>query len=71
VPLCSHDLPAQPTLPSKPSKPPLSAARQALIVFTIVAVIIGAIIVAMVAGDGRPKTAPHVHYENGQIIQDK
>ncbi len=36
---CSRDLPA---LPSKPSKPPLSAARQALLLFAFVAVCVGA-----------------------------
>ena len=69
---CSRDLPA---LPSKSSKPP-SMGSQGRIVFTIiaVAVILGSLVggmLAMLLGDGQPKTAPHVHYENGQIIVDK
>ena len=36
-----------------PSKPPLSTPKQALIVVTILAAVIGAISVAMVAGDGQ------------------
>src|SRR5262245_24124597 len=69
---CSRDLPA---LPSKPSKRP-SVGSQGRIVFTIIAVavilwsLIGGML-AMLLGDGQPKTAPHVHYENGQIIVNR
>jgi len=67
---CSRDLPVLPVLPALPSKPPLSAGRQALIVFTIVAVIIGAITVAMLAGDRQPKTAPHANTTLSQLHED-
>jgi hypothetical protein len=60
---CSRDLPALPTLPAlPPPPPPLSAARQALIAFTIFAVMLGLMIGAALLGllgDRQPKTAPH------------
>ena len=52
---CSRDLPALSTLASKPSTPP-STAKQALIVFTIIAVILGGLLIgAKLLGVGQPK----------------
>jgi hypothetical protein len=62
---CSRDLPAP---PRKPSKRPLSA-KQAIGFLAIVGFIIFALVMGM--KPEHTKTVRHVHYENGQIIQDK
>jgi hypothetical protein len=63
---CSRDLPALPALPALPTlptlpalPPPLSAARQALIAFTIFAVMLGLLIGGELLRDRQPKTVPH------------
>jgi hypothetical protein len=57
---CGRGLAALPALPSRD--------RPALLVFTIIAVILGLLIGAKLL---QPNTSRHVHYENGQIIADK
>jgi len=65
---CRCDLPELP--PPPPPLPPKPPVRPAVIVFAIVAVVIGIAAIATLEQQP-PKPAPHVHYENGRIIQDK
>jgi hypothetical protein len=63
-----RDWPALPALPITPSKPPWFAVRRA---FAIVAVLFGIGCAIVILAQQPQKPAPHVHYENGRIIQDK
>jgi hypothetical protein len=69
---CRCELPELP--PQPPPARPSFTIRQAMIVFAIIVGVgaICSIIVAIVPlkEQGPAKPAPHVHYENGRIIQD-
>jgi hypothetical protein len=64
---CSRDLP---TLPPKPIKPPRSLKAQYLELAIIAVTVTTLAGIVWFAHWQASKPAPHVHYENGQIIQD-